>query len=146
MSITKFSKVVYVGLSRILNLIFSMTKKPTPPPKPWGRGLWHNVKPAGVIERRKLSLSDGRMWVSVMANILKESVDIMSEILGPLFLTDRQLTTPNEIGPGLSQYTRTFSTNLAQNKLYLKTLQALSTGVLQKAFSCRYRWKMNHHQ
>ena len=38
-----------------------------------------------------------------MANILKESVDIMSEILGPLFLTDRQLTTPNEIGPGFRE-------------------------------------------
>ena len=38
-----------------------------------------------------------------MANILKESVDIMSEILGPLFLTDQQLTTPNEIGPGFRE-------------------------------------------
>ena len=38
-----------------------------------------------------------------MANILKESVDIMSEILGPLFLTDRQLTTPNEIGSGFRE-------------------------------------------
>ena len=30
-------------------------------------------------------------------------VDMMSEILGPLFLTDRQLTTPNEIGPGFRE-------------------------------------------
>ena len=40
------------------------------------------------------------MCVSVMANRLRECVDMMSEILGPLFLTDRQLTMLNEIGPG----------------------------------------------
>ena len=33
----------------------------------------------------------------------RECVDMMSEILGPLFLTDRQLTTPNEIGPGFRE-------------------------------------------
>ena len=38
-----------------------------------------------------------------MANILKESVNIMSEILAPLFLADRQLTTLNEIGPGFRE-------------------------------------------
>ena len=38
-----------------------------------------------------------------MANILKESVDIISAILGPLFLTDLQLTTPNVVGPGFKE-------------------------------------------
>ena len=44
-----------------------------------------------------------RICVSVTARMSTECTVTVSSMQGPLFLTDRQFTTPNEIGPGLRE-------------------------------------------
>ena len=43
------------------------------------------------------------MCVSVKASRLRECVEMMTEILGSLLLTDQKLTTPKEMGPGFRE-------------------------------------------